>query len=108
MENLFFIWSESMKDLNEFHTFINSRMESIKFTLHYDLERISFLVVLVKNYSNCLQTVVYKKETDRNTFLQLSNHPLALKKSLPCSQLLRLRSICNSDESFDKDLCKKK
>lgn len=67
MDNLFFIWSGNTKDLNEFHTVINSKMESIKFTLHYDLEYISFLLVLVKNYSNCLKTEVYRKETDRNT-----------------------------------------
>lgn len=107
--DLFFIWSGNADDLKEFHAFMNSRMESIKFTLCYDLERISFLDVMVKKEGSSVYTEVYQKETDRNTFLQFSSyHSPALKRSLPYSQLLRIKRICNSEDSFESqvnDLC---
>ena len=65
--------------------------------------------VLVKKHENSLHTEVFKKETDRNTFLQFNSfHSPALKRSLPYSQLLRMKRICNSDASFEfhaKNLC---
>lgn len=100
-DDLSFIWSGNAKDLKEFYGFMNSRKESIKFTLCFDLEHISYLDVLVKKEGTSLHTEVYEKETNRNTFLQFSYHSSALKRSLPHNQLLRTRRICDSDESFE-------
>ncbi len=36
IDDLFFIWSGNAEDFRDLHAFINSKMESIKFTSHYD------------------------------------------------------------------------
>lgn len=58
---------------------------------------------------NVLDTELYKKETDRNTFLHYSSyHSPALKQSLLYSQLTRVKRICASQDTFEthaKNLC---
>lgn len=109
IDDLFFIWSGSIDLLQEFHEHMNTKMRSIKFTLEYDKEKIAFLDVMVRKMGNVLDTELYKKDTDRNTFLQYSSyHPPALKQSLPYSQLSRVKRICASQDSFEthaKNLC---
>ncbi|CAM4671500.1 unnamed protein product [Leuciscus chuanchicus] len=51
-----------------------------------------------------LTTTLYRKETDRNSFLLASSsHPSALKNGLPKSQFYRLRRICHSVEEFKEN-----
>ena len=77
-------------------------MSSIKFTLEFSRESVSFLDVLVK-MDEQVSTSVYKKKTDRNNYLHFSSyHPPGLKKGLPYSQLLRVKRICSSETAFDK------
>lgn len=109
IDDLCFIWSGNTEDLKNFHTYMNSKMPSIKFTLEYSADQISFLDVMIKKVGTVLHTELYKKETDRNTFLHFSSyHSPALKRSLPFSQLTRVKRICDSDVTFEshaEDLC---
>ncbi|KAL2087323.1 hypothetical protein ACEWY4_018382 [Coilia grayii] len=109
IDDLYFIWSGSTDDLKNFHAYMKSKMPSIKFTLEFSLEQISFLDVLIKKDGTTLHTELYKKDTDRNTLLHFSSyHSPALKRSLPFSQLTRVRRICDSNSTFEshaKDLC---
>lgn len=90
--------------------YINSRLPSIKFSLEYSKDTVSFLDVSV-NKSEQLLTKVYRKQTDRNSFLDYSSyHPPSLRRGLPYSQLLRIRRICSSDDMFEEqaaELCKR-
>ena len=50
-----------------------------------------------------MTTTVFRKRTDKNIILSAdSHHPLPLKKSLPISQLYRLRRICDTEEEFNR------
>ena len=48
-----------------------------------------------------VQTVLYRKETDRQNFLRSnSEHPILLKNSIPYSQILRVKCTCSTIENF--------
>ena len=50
-----------------------------------------------------LTTDVLYKETDTHSYLRYeSAHPPSCKKGIPYSQFLRLRRICNNDQTIEK------
>lgn len=85
---IFFIFSGTVEQLNQFHDFLNSRLDSISFMLEYDISSIALLDVCVyRSIGQMLQTLVYCKPTDRHNFLHSNSyHPSSVKKSLPYSQ----------------------
>ena len=64
--------------------------------------RISYLDTEIFIKNNKLHTKIFRKKTDRQTFLNInSEHPKSLKNSIPYSQALRIKIICSSKKSFD-------
>ena len=60
--------------------------------------------MLYKNENNNIQTTLYRKPTDQQAFLHAkSEHPRSLKRSIPYSQALRLKTICSTSTEFDKN-----
>lgn len=103
IDDLFIIWSGDVNSLHDFHNYMNAQMRSIKFTLEHNKNSISFLDVKVNKVGTCLETELYKKDTDRNTFLQYgSYHSPSLKRNLPYSQLTRVKRICTSADAFER------
>lgn len=83
---------------------LNSVNEHLHFTINYDLSQISFPDVMVIKDKTSLSTDLYRKPTDRNTLLKGDSfHPRPLIKSLHMSQLSRIRRICSSDASYQKE-----
>ena len=99
---MFFIWTGSETQLNEFLLYVNSNNYNLKFTMNYNEHQMNFLDILVYKNANKLGTNLYRKSTDRNSILDgTSFHPIPLKKSLPISQFSRIRRICSSDADFE-------
>ena len=85
IDNIFFIWSGNKKDLHE----------SIK--LEYQISKTSVIFLDTEIYikENKLYTIIYRKKTNCQTFLNInSEHPKFLKTSIPYSQVLRIKKIC--------------
>ncbi|KAL7372179.1 hypothetical protein ABVT39_011623 [Epinephelus coioides] len=102
IDDVFFIFSGTLERLECFKEQINSRMPSIKFSLEYSYDSVSFLDVCVSKGGR-LETKVHRKKTDTNSFLDFSSyHPPGLKKGLPFSQLLRVRRICSTESAFEE------
>ena len=74
----------------------NKKYPSTKFEFKYSQRKIELLDVLVyKDHNNMLQTTIYRKQTDRQNYLDArSEHPKLLKDSIPYSQALRIKRIC--------------
>ena len=57
-----------------------------------------------KGENNNIQTTFYHKPTDQQAFLHAkSEHPRSLKRSIPYSQALKLKTVCSKSTEFDKN-----
>ncbi|XP_041420512.1 uncharacterized protein LOC121394223 isoform X1 [Xenopus laevis] len=99
IDDLFFLWFGSEKDLLKFFGELNSHNSTVRFTLHYNFEKIDFLDVTIYKQCGQLHTKIFRKPTDRNTLLHFnSSHPKHLLKSLPKSQMLRAVRITSEEQ----------
>ena len=89
-DDIFMIWTGTKNQFDQFFSALNNCHHSIKFDHDISPNEVIFLdtTVYVDN-NGALQTKLYKKPTDRHTYLQKrSEHPLPLKDSLAYSQAL--------------------
>ena len=102
IDDIFFIWEHGEESLSEWIKYLNKYHKSIKFTAECSKSEISFLDTKVKKNTNGkLYTDLFVKPTDTNSYLKYdSAHPPQCKKSLPYSQLLRIKRICKNEEDF--------
>ena len=72
IDDIFFIWTGSKTDLENFSNQLNTKHPSIKFECEISKERISFLdtVIYIKNYK--LHAKIFRKKTERQTFLNIN------------------------------------
>ena len=90
-----------VEDLSAFISFVSNFHPSIKFTSIVSASSVSFLDISVSIGPVSLSTSVYYKPTDSHSFLLYSSsHPRSCRDSLPFSQLLRLRRLCQEDSDF--------
>ena len=83
IDDIFFIWRNSKtdveKNLNEF----NAKHPSIQFEYEISKEIISLLDTKIYIKNNKLHRKIFRKNTDRQTFLNVnSEHPKSLKNSI--------------------------
>ena len=95
IDDLFMIWTGSEQELLDLMSDLNKEHPSIKLQFKYSPTKIGFLDVLVYKYhNNILQATIYRKQTDRQNYLDdRSEHPKLLKDSIPYSQALRIKRI---------------
>jgi peptide-methionine (R)-S-oxide reductase len=105
IDDIFMIWNHGKQTLDNFLHHLNSCHHSIKFTVETSTTSLPFLDTQVKiNQDRSIYTDLYCKPTDAHNYLLFnSSHPKHLMRSLPYSQLLRIRRICTHMEDFDKN-----
>ena len=64
-----------------------------------------FLDTMVnKNKDNNPQTTLYQKPTDQQSYLHAkSEHPCALKNSIAYSQTLRVKTVCSTNDEYQRN-----
>ena len=83
------MWTGSKSDLEKVLNELTTKHPSIKFEYEISKERISFLDTEINIKNNKLHTKIFRKKTNRQTFLNInSEHPKSLKNSIPYSQAL--------------------
>ena len=83
-------------DFNKFH-------RSLKFTHESSRKNVTFLDVDVKFLNGQIITDLHIKGTDRHQYLHYtSSHPHYTKRSILCSQALRISRICSFQEDFER------
>ena len=106
IDDIFMLWTGTLDELKNFEGTINQIHPSIKLTFEYSFKEIKFLETTVVNSPNGrLTTKVFKKPTDRSSYLHnTSYHPNSLKNNIPYGQALRLKKICSSETDYRKSL----
>ena len=103
IDDIFVIWHHTQNELDEFVTFLNSRMPSIKFEADISDTEVHFLDVTVKidHSQGIINTTLYTKPTDAHNYINYEScHQKSCRNGIPYGQFLRLRRICNKDEDF--------
>ena len=91
LDDIFLIWQHGFEELNTFVGHLNSRSDSMKFTMDVSIEVISFQDTTVKLRDRTLHTDLFCKPTDSHSYLICSSaHPYHCKKSIPHSQFLQI------------------
>ncbi|CAJ0966852.1 unnamed protein product [Ranitomeya imitator] len=95
IDDIFLIWTGTSDTLLSFHSYLNSILPELQFTIHHNTNSVPFLDTMVLKDSNGgLSTDIYCKPTDCNSLLLYTScHPRSLKNSLPRSQLNRVARI---------------
>ncbi|CAJ0935698.1 unnamed protein product [Ranitomeya imitator] len=85
IDDIFSIWDGPIDSLISFDKHLNNVWPEFKFTLHYNMDRISFLDTLVcKKDGGELSIDLFLKPTDRNSLLHYNScHPPSIKNAIP-------------------------
>jgi len=102
IDDIFMLWQHGLDELCVFTEYLNTRVNTIKFTKEYSPTEVSFLDVMVKIIDGKLETDLYSKPTDSHDYLLYSSaHPQRCKDSIPYSQFLRIRRLCSRIMDFE-------
>ena len=104
IDDIFLLWTSTLEELNQFIEQLNQLHPTIKFDAKYSKTSIDFLDTKIYKSSNGkLQTTLYTKPTDRQSYLHSkSYHPNSCKQSIAYSQALRIKRICSDPLEFEK------
>ena len=94
------IWTGTEEGLLKFINKLNQKYKTIKFDFKFSQTK--FLDVLVyKDINNKLQTTLYKKATDHQSYLHAnSEHSRSLKENVAHSQVLHVKKTCFTSSEF--------
>ena len=105
IDDIFFIFTGSLNELNRLKTFMNSIHDTIKFTFTESLTSIAFLDTLIYTVDRKLMTSLYRKPTDKTLLLHFdSNHSLHTKESIIYSQALRYNMTIKENKLLQTEL----
>ena len=104
IDDIFLILTGTKQELLIFLEKLNSKHKTIRFEHNVSNSNISFLDTLIYNdKSNTLQTTLYRKPTDQQSYLHVhSDHPKSLKRSIHYSHALRIKTICSTLTEYKK------
>ncbi|XP_033729648.1 uncharacterized protein LOC117318802 [Pecten maximus] len=94
-------WTAGRESLEEFVRFANEFHRTIKFTADISDEKNTFLDTCSTLVNGEIHTDLYSKPTDTHRYLRPSScHPPHTTRSIPYSQILRIRRIVSDDDDF--------
>nr|XP_048695288.1 dnaJ homolog subfamily B member 13 isoform X5 [Caretta caretta] len=109
IDDTFIIWTHGKEALEEFHHDFNNFHPTINLSLVQSTQEIHFLDTTVLINNGHINTTLYRKPTDRYSYLHASSfHPDHTTRSIVYSQALRYNRICSNPSDRDKhlqDLC---
>ncbi|XP_067859745.1 uncharacterized protein [Heptranchias perlo] len=105
IDDIFFPWTHGEESLKKLHDNINKFHPTIKLTMDYSSESVSFLDTQISIKDGHLSTSLYRKPTDNLTMLHFSSfHPNHVKEAIPYGQALRIHRIYSDEEERDGHL----
>uniref|UniRef100_A0A8C5LW51 Reverse transcriptase domain-containing protein n=1 Tax=Leptobrachium leishanense TaxID=445787 RepID=A0A8C5LW51_9ANUR len=107
IDDIFIIWTEGEEHLLDFHKAFNMFHPLIKLKMDFSKHSVSFLDCTISAANGTLHSSVYRKPTDRPSYLHnTSFHPNHTKQGIIYSQAIRYHRICSDTGDRDKHLSK--
>nr|XP_048698832.1 uncharacterized protein LOC125633518 [Caretta caretta] len=105
IDHIFIIWTHGKEALEEFHHDFNNFHPTINLSLVQSTQEIHFLDTTVLINDGHINTTLYRKPTDRYSYLHASSfHPDHTTRSIVYSQALRYNRISSNPSDRDKHL----
>ncbi|CAM5130490.1 unnamed protein product [Natator depressus] len=105
IDDIFIIWTHGKEALEEFHHDFNNFHPTINLSLVQSTQEIHFLDTTVLINNGHINTTLYRKPTDRYSYLHASSfHPDHTTRSIVYSQALRYNRICSNPSDRDRHL----
>ena len=102
IDDIFFIWTGSKEELTSKLDELNRKHDTNKFESKTSKTSIYFLDTDMYIKNKKLYTKIYRKQTDRQSFLHIdSEHPKSFKDSIPYIQAIRIKRICTTSQDFE-------
>ena len=109
IDDIFFIWTTSEKELDKFLNHLNSFHPNLRFTHERSRESLNFLDVIVKIQQGEFVTDLYCKSTDGHQYLPFDScHASHTKSSIVYSQAIRMKRICFREKDLIVNISKLK
>ena len=103
IDDYFGISTSTKNELEDFMQYVNDFHPSLSYTYDISDTSVNFLDISISMTQHGLTTDIFYKDTDTHSYLRYeSAHPPSCKKGIPYSQFLRLRRICNNDQTFER------
>ena len=103
IDDYFGISTSTKNELEDFMQYVNDFHPSLSYTYDISDTSVNFLDISISMTHHGLTTDIFYKDTDTHSYLRYeSAHPPSCKKGIPYSQFLRLRRICNNDQTFER------
>eukprot|EP00061_Rhincodon_typus_P007943 g30119.t1 len=105
INNIVFLWTHDKESLKQLHCDINKFYPTIRLTVDYSSESVSFMDTHISIKDGHLRTSLYCKLMDNLTMLNFSSfYPKHIKTASPYGQALHILRICSDEEECDRHL----
>ena len=105
IDDIFLLWTHGEEKLLQFYKDFNSEDPDIHVTMNHSTEEVNFLDTTIRLKNNTLQTSLYKKPTNSQTYLHpTSSHPPHIFASIIFSQALCYKGISSDKEELNLQL----
>jgi hypothetical protein len=106
LDDVFFIWSGTLHELQEFESNLNKVTEGIKIAFEHHDQELSFLDTTIYKKTiedtTTIQTRVFFKKTDTHQLLHTDSfHPKHTTRGILKSQLIRFKRISSCKEDYN-------
>ena len=99
------ISTSTKKELEDLMQYVNDFHQSLSYTYDISDTSVNFIDISISMTQHGLTTDISYKDTDTHSYLRYElAHPPSCRKGIPYSQFIRLRRICNNDQTFERRL----
>ena len=103
IDDYFDISTSTKNELEDFMQYVKDFHPSLSYTYDISNTIVNFLDISISKTQHGLTTDIFYKDTDTHSYVRYESvHPPSCKKGIPYSQFLRLRRICNNDQTFER------
>ena len=91
IDDIWGVFRGTESDFLKFITYCNSVHDTIKFTVEYSKQQVTFSAVITYRHANRIFTNLFEKPTNSHSYLSYDScHPISTKNSIPFSQFMRV------------------